>query len=135
MRILDSTGDSAYRTVTGALCTALALVSDNRVRNKILTYSGGTYLILDVSHILVTEEFKRCQYRVRSSLTETAERVLLYVKAELLHFIKVLKRAVAHNPRHLRYVGVMGQHDISVNKRAKIINQLKHLLKEQAHAN
>ena len=73
MRILDSTGDSAYRTVTGALCAALALVGDNRVRNKILTYSGGTYLILDVSHILVTEEFKRCQYRVRSSLTETAE--------------------------------------------------------------
>ena len=45
-----------------------------------------------------------------------------------------LKRAAAHNSRHLRYVGVMGQHDISVNKRAKIILELKRILKEQANA-
>ena len=75
----------------------------------------------------------RTNYRTFTSLKTPT--LIIHGRFDPLVMRSNLKRAVAHNPRHLRYVGVMGQHDISVNKRAKIINQLKHLLKEQAHAN
>ena len=95
MRIFNSTADSAHRAVTGALCAALTFIGNNRVRNKILTYAGRTYLIGNVSHIFVTEEFKGCKHGVRRSLTETAKGVLLNVVAKLFHSVKVFKRAVA----------------------------------------
>ncbi len=41
-----------------------------------------------------------------------------------------LKRAAAHNPRYLKYISVIGQHDVSVGKRAKIITEIKKVLKE-----
>lgn len=41
-----------------------------------------------------------------------------------------LKRAVKRNPRYLSYVSVIGHHDISVGKRAKIITVIKKTLKE-----
>ena len=75
----------------------------------------------------------RTNYRTFTSLKTPT--LIIHGRFDPLVMRSNLKRAVAHNPRHLRYVGVMGQHDISVNKRAKIVNQLKHLLKEQAHAN
>lgn len=43
-----------------------------------------------------------------------------------------LKRAANRNPRYLKYTSVIGQHDISVGKRAKIILGIKQLLKEDA---
>lgn len=42
-----------------------------------------------------------------------------------------LKRAASRNPHYLRYTSVIGQHDISVGKRAKILLELKKLLKEE----
>ena len=75
----------------------------------------------------------RTNYRTFTSLKTPT--LIIHGRFDPLVMRSNLKRAVAHNPRHLRYVGVMGQHDISVNKRTKIVNQLKHLLKEQAHAN
>lgn len=44
-----------------------------------------------------------------------------------------LRRVAKHNPRYVRYVSVIGQHDISVGKRAKIIAELKKYLKESNH--
>lgn len=41
-----------------------------------------------------------------------------------------LKRAAHRNPRYLKYVSVIGQHDISAGKRAKIILRIKQVLKE-----
>lgn len=41
-----------------------------------------------------------------------------------------LKR-VAERNRHVRYVGVLGHHDISANKRTKILTEIKRLLKEE----
>lgn len=41
-----------------------------------------------------------------------------------------LKRATKRNPRYLRYVSVIGQHDISAGKRAKILLGIKKVLKE-----
>lgn len=41
-----------------------------------------------------------------------------------------LKRATARNPRYLKYSSVIGQHDISAGKRAKIILRIKQVLKE-----
>ena len=42
-----------------------------------------------------------------------------------------LKRVAAVNSSHLRYVSVMGHHDISSNKRAKIYAELNRILKEE----
>lgn len=44
-----------------------------------------------------------------------------------------LRRIAAHNPRYIKYVSVIGQHDVSVGKRAKIILEIKKTLEEQAH--
>lgn len=41
-----------------------------------------------------------------------------------------LKRAAKRNPRCLKYISVIGQHDISAGKRAKIILRIKQALKE-----
>lgn len=42
-----------------------------------------------------------------------------------------LKRAAKRNPRYLKYISVIGHHDISVGKRAKILLELKKILKEE----
>lgn len=42
-----------------------------------------------------------------------------------------LKRAAKRNPRYLKYTSVIGHHDISVGKRAKIILELKKVLKHE----
>ncbi len=44
-----------------------------------------------------------------------------------------LRRAVKANPTHLRYVSVMGHHDVSASKRNKILIELKRILREQIH--
>lgn len=40
-----------------------------------------------------------------------------------------LKRAAKQNPHHLTYISVIGHHDISVGKRAKILTEIKKVLK------
>ena len=40
-----------------------------------------------------------------------------------------LKRAAKQNPRYITYVSVIGHHDISVGKRAKILTEIKKVLK------
>ncbi len=42
-----------------------------------------------------------------------------------------LKRAAKRNPNYLRYTSVIGHHDISIGKRAKIANELKRILREE----
>lgn len=41
-----------------------------------------------------------------------------------------LKRAAHENPHHVTYLSVIGQHDISVGKRAKILVEIKKVLKD-----
>lgn len=45
-----------------------------------------------------------------------------------------LRRAAQANPKYLRFVSVMGHHDVSANKRNKIFIELKRVLREQANA-
>lgn len=42
-----------------------------------------------------------------------------------------LKRVAENNPKHVRFVSVMGHHDVSSNKRSKILIELKQVLREQ----
>lgn len=42
-----------------------------------------------------------------------------------------LKRAAEANPRHVRFISVIGHHDISSQKRSKILIELKRILREQ----
>lgn len=41
-----------------------------------------------------------------------------------------LKRAARQNPRYITYLSVIGHHDISVGKRAKILSEIKKVLKD-----
>lgn len=43
-----------------------------------------------------------------------------------------LKRAAKRNPRYIKYLSVIGHHDISVGKRAKILIEIKKVLKEES---
>lgn len=43
-----------------------------------------------------------------------------------------LKRAAKRNPRYIRYASVIGHHDISAGKRAKILVEIKKILKEES---
>ena len=65
------------------------------IRQKRLTYACRTFLVNHVSHILVTEEFKSGEHRIRSRLTESSKGICLDVMAELLKLVKVPKRCVA----------------------------------------
>lgn len=42
-----------------------------------------------------------------------------------------LRRIAKHNPRYVKYVSVIGHHDISVGKRAKILIEIRKVLKEE----
>ena len=42
-----------------------------------------------------------------------------------------LRRAAKRNPRYVKYVSVIGQHDLSVGKRAKILLEIRKMLKEE----
>lgn len=42
-----------------------------------------------------------------------------------------LKRVARGNPRYIKYVSVIGQHDISVGKRAKMLTEIKKILKQE----
>lgn len=42
-----------------------------------------------------------------------------------------LRRAAKQNPRHITYQSVIGQHDLSAGKRAKIATELKEILKDE----
>lgn len=42
-----------------------------------------------------------------------------------------LRRAAKRNPRYLKYISVIGQHDVSVGKRAKILIEIRTMLKEE----
>lgn len=42
-----------------------------------------------------------------------------------------LRRAAKRNPRYIKYVSVIGQHDLSVGKRAKILLEIRKMLKEE----
>ncbi len=44
-----------------------------------------------------------------------------------------LRRATKRNPHYLRYISVIGHHDISVGKRAKILLEIKKVLREEEH--
>lgn len=41
-----------------------------------------------------------------------------------------LKRMAHGNPKYIRYVSVIGQHDISIGKRAKMLTEIKKVLKQ-----
>lgn len=42
-----------------------------------------------------------------------------------------LKRVAENNPKYVRFASVMGHHDVSSNKRSKILIELKQVLREQ----
>lgn len=42
-----------------------------------------------------------------------------------------LRRVAKHNPHYVKYISVIGHHDISVGKRAKILIELRKALKEE----
>ncbi len=42
-----------------------------------------------------------------------------------------LKRVARGNPHYIKYVSVIGQHDISVGKRAKMLTEIKKILKQE----
>ncbi len=44
-----------------------------------------------------------------------------------------LKRAAKNNPRYIKYVSVIGHHDISAGKRAKIQLEIKKIIKEESN--
>lgn len=44
-----------------------------------------------------------------------------------------LRRATKRNPHYLRYTSVIGHHDISAGKRAKILLEIKKVLREKEH--
>ena len=43
-----------------------------------------------------------------------------------------LRRATKRNPHYLKYISVIGHHDISAGKRAKILVEIKKILKEES---
>ena len=86
--------DSVNRAVLSALATADTLVRIDGEGKKILTYTCGTLLVNNVCDVLLAEELEGSKHGVGSSLTETAERVLLDVVAEVLELIDILESAL-----------------------------------------
>ena len=80
MRLLNLTRDSSGRAVSRAESTAAALFGIDFIGEELLADACGTLLVDNVCDIFVAEEVECRENRVRSCLTEGAERseVLLY---------------------------------------------------------
>ena len=87
--------NSINRAVLSALTASDTLILVNCKVKKTLTYAGRALLINNVSDIFVTEEIKGSKNGVGSSLTETAEGVLLNVVTKLFELVYILESAVA----------------------------------------
>ncbi len=88
-------GDSSDRTVLSAQTAANALVLGDLIAEQLLTYSGRTSALLDVSLILISELLDSREYRVRSGLAESAERRALHVVSQAVDKIEILHSALA----------------------------------------
>jgi len=91
---LNLTGDSTCRADSGAEGTTLTLVGVNNIAEKLLADTCGTLLINDVSDIFIAEESESGENRVRSSLTERAERCRLDVVCKFFELVEVFHFAV-----------------------------------------
>lgn len=89
------------------------------------------------SGYLKTTAFERSMENIILNSGNYSTLVKLHVPTLIIHghfdplvMSSNLKRAVKRNPRYLQYLSVIGQHDISVGKRAKIILTIKELLRK-----
>jgi hypothetical protein len=72
MNFLHFAGNGSGGTYFYAKGTANAFLRNNAESSKSLTVAGGAALIIDMRFILITEITQGGQYRVGSSLSETA---------------------------------------------------------------
>ena len=86
--------DRVNGAVLRALAAADALVSVDREAEQVLADARRALLVNNVRNILVAEETEGRKNGVRSSLSETAERVGLDVSAKLIQLVDVLHRAL-----------------------------------------
>ena len=73
MRFLDGAADSSCRAGSCAGCAALALVCDYLVLEQILADARRTFLVNNMSYVLISEVTQSGKNGVRSSLTQTAQ--------------------------------------------------------------
>ncbi len=90
------------------------------------------------SDYLKTTAFERSMENIILNRSNYGNLVKLRLPALIIHghfdplvMSSNLKRAVHRNPHYLQYISVIGQHDISVGKRAKIILAIKDALRKE----
>ena len=115
-------GDSANRTLSCASTAANALLSIDGVVEECLTYACGTLLVNYMSDIFIAEETKGRDDGVGSSLTETAERILLDVNSKLFELINVRKLAVAAGDLFENFIHSAGTDTAGSTLTAGLIN-------------
>ena len=89
MRLLNLTRDSSGRAVSRAESTAAALFGIDFIGEELLADACGTLLVDNVCDIFVAEEVECRENRVRSCLTEGAERSGFYVVCEFFELVKI----------------------------------------------
>src|SRR5699024_7791805 len=88
MLFLDTAGNSAHRTLSGAARTALAGVGDG-VGHQRLAGRSRTLVVVDMILVHVSEVSESRQYRVRRSLAQSAERAVLDLAGQLFELFDV----------------------------------------------
>ena len=103
MRFFDRTADRADRAVARAERAAFALIRHDLITKQFLADARRTSFVANVRFIFVTEIMQRGKNRVRCRLTESAQRVLFDVVAQLFHLVEVFHRcgAVGDFAQHL----------------------------------
>lgn len=86
--------DRFCRAVLSAHSASDTLILIDGELKQILADARGALLVHNMGDILIAEELQSRENRVRRGLTESAERVCLYVIAELFHSVDILKSAL-----------------------------------------
>ena len=94
-RLLYNAGNCAHGADSRAQAASFALGGDDAVVQKRLAVSGGAAFLPDMRLIFIAEKVKGGKYRVGGCLSQTAERILLYVIAQLFHFIDIFHGPLA----------------------------------------
>ena len=95
MRLFYFSGYRADRAFLAAQRASAAFVRVYVIAYKLRTFSGGTAVFFYVSLVFVAEISERGEHGIRSRLTESAERAVLYLSAQLFEQLDISVSAIA----------------------------------------
>ncbi len=124
----DKVYTKSYRSLHQIANTVPAIETVAKIIQKFSSFRSGYIKTVAFERSMENIILNRHNYQTFVSLRIPT--ILLHGHFDPLVMDENLRRVAKHNPRYVKYISVIGQHDISVGKRAKILLEIRKTLKE-----